>query len=145
MSPHRVLRTWLRRASGAVPEEQQALTLIAGEGVEGDHDRGGKRHVTLVFEDDWNAAASELGRVVDSVGRRANVLLSGGGAGALIGRTVRLGDATLEIRGETKPCPIMNDAAQGLEDALRPDVRAGVWGVVATGGRITPGDDLRSL
>jgi len=145
MSPHRVLRTWLRRASGAVPEEQEALTLIPGEGVEGDHDRGGKRHVTLVLEDDWNAAAAELGRVVDPVGRRANVLLSGGGAGALIGRTVRLGDATLEIRGETKPCPIMNDAAPGLEDALRPEVRAGVWGVVVTGGRVAPGDDLDVL
>jgi MOSC domain-containing protein YiiM len=142
MSEHRILRTWVRRAEGAVPEERTNLNLIPGEGVEDDHKRGAKRHVTLMFEDDWNAACAELGREVDPVGRRANVLLSGGNGGALIGKTVRLGATTLEIHGETRPCPIMDQAAEGLMEALRPDERAGVWGVVTEGGRIAPGDAL---
>ena len=71
---HTIQRTWIRREAGAVPEEQTRLTLIAGEGVVDDHARGRKRHVTLVFEDDWNAAARDLGVEVDPVGRRANVL-----------------------------------------------------------------------
>lgn len=142
MDEHRVLRTWVRREKGAVPEERPDLTLITDEGVEHDHKRGGRRHVTLVFEDDWNAATAELGRDVDPAGRRANVLLSGGGGGRLIGTTVRLGAATLQIVGETKPCDIMNQAAPGLEEALRPDVRAGVWGVVTEGGPVRPGDVL---
>ena len=142
ITAHRILRTWVRRATDAAPEERDGLTLIAGEGVDGDHTRGGRRHVTLVFADDWHAAEEELGRAVDPVGRRANVLLSGGGGGALIGRTLRLGAATLAIRGETAPCAVMDEAAPGLQEALRPGTRAGVWAVVLDGGEIRPGDEL---
>lgn len=142
MSEHQVLRTWIRRESGAALEERESLALITGEGVEHDHDRGNKRHVTFVFEDDWNAAAADLGVEVDPVGRRVNILLSGGRGGELIGKRIRVGEATIDIQGETKPCYIMNEAAEGMEDALRPDVRAGVWGTIAEGGLVKPGDTL---
>ena len=146
---HRVLRLWVRRAEAATPDEQPALTLIAAEGrdgrggVEGDHKLGAKRHVTLIFEDDWNEATAELGHDVDPAGRRANVLLSGGDGGALIGTTVHIGETVIDIRSETAPCDIMNQAADGLEDALKPNCRAGVWGVIRTGGTLRVGDALQ--
>jgi len=142
--PRRILRLWTRAASRAPVEDRDELELTAGEGVVGDHTCGSKRHVTLLFEDDWRAATTALGRPVDASARRANVLLSGGGGLAWIGRRMRLGGTVLEIRGETKPCFVMDRAAEGLKDALVPGGRAGVWGVILEGGRVAPGDSVRA-
>lgn len=137
----RVLRLWYRPTPGAAPVEVQSLELIAGEGVELDHKKGSKRHVTLVFEDDWNEAAAELGApAIDPVGRRANVLLSGGGGESWIGRWGRLGPALLGVKGQTAPCSVMDEFYPGLQEALRPRVRAGVWGRVHEGGTLRVGD-----
>ena len=140
-----VLATWVRKVPGGPMESRDALDVVAGEGVVGDHTRGGKRHVTLIFADDWAAALRDLGSDVPPSARRANVLVSGGSGGALIGRRVRLGGVLLEIGGETRPCGIMDEAAPGLMEALRPDARAGVWGRALEGGRIAPGARLEVL
>jgi MOSC domain-containing protein YiiM len=137
-----IVRLWTRARPGEAPVERSSLRLVAGRGVAGDHAFGGTRHVTLVFEDDWNAAARALGRDVDPVGRRANVLLGGGGGRHLVGRTVRLGEARLAVRGVTAPCEVMDRAAPGMRDALEPDGRAGVWAVVLAGGTLRAGDVL---
>lgn len=123
--------------------DREQLELQTGMGVVGDHTFGRMRHVTLVFVDDWNAAAAQLGREVDPAGRRANVLLSGGDGQRFVGRTVRVGDITLEIKGITTPCPVMDKAAVGMRVALQPEGRAGVWGRVLSGGTLRPGDALR--
>src|SRR5262249_42963872 len=136
---HRVLRLWRRAVEGGPMVERDHLDLVAGQGVVGDHSFGRLRHVTLGFADDWNAAAAQLGRDVDPVGRRANVLLSGGGGQRFVGRTIRLGEITLEVKGITTPCPVMDRAAPGMRVALQPDGRAGVWGRVKEGGRLRPG------
>ncbi len=142
---HGVLRTWVRPVKGGPTDERPALDIVAGEGVVDDHARGGRRHVTLVLLDDGKAATADLGVDVDPSYRRANVLLSGGGAGKLLGRRIRIGQVEIDVAGETRPCGLMNAAAPGLEDALRPDVRAGVWGTVRCGGRVAPGDGLELL
>lgn len=144
MTDPTVLRCWIRPREGAPPEAAERLVLEADRGVVGDHTFGRMRHVTLVFEDDWNDAAAELGREVDPAGRRANVLLSGRGGLALVGRELRLGSARIAIRGETKPCPVMDRAAPGMMAALRPGGRAGVWGRVIAGGEVRPGDRLEA-
>ena len=143
MATHTVEGLWIRPAAGAPVEPREELALVAGEGIEGDHTFGRMRHVTLIFADEWRAALEALGREVDPSARRANVLLSGGGGLALLGRTVALGDVRLEIKGETRPCPTMDAAAEGLMEALRPDGRGGVWGRVLAGGSVRPGDALR--
>ena len=142
MSGHRVLRMWIRPATRAPPQERDELELVEGEGIVGDHTRGTRRHVTLLFEDDWRAAEAELGSQVDPAGRRANVYLSGGGALALVGSRLRLGAAELEIHGETHPCHVMELAAPGLRAALEPEGRAGVWGQIMRGGTVHVGDEL---
>ena len=75
--PRRVLRLWTRAASRAPTQDCEALELTTGQGVVGDHTFGSKRHVTVIFEDDWRAATAALGQEVDPSARRANVLLSG--------------------------------------------------------------------
>lgn len=140
---HRVLRMWVRPEQDAPVVEMHELHLVDGQGVRGDHALGRMRHVTVIFEDDWRAAERELGVAVDPSARRANVLVSGGGGARYVGRTVRLGDAVLEVKGITAPCPIMEKGAKGLEKALGPDGRSGVWGRLTAGGVLRAGDTLR--
>lgn len=140
--PHAVCALWVRPQSGGPMVDRDTLSLHAFRGIEGDHSLGRRRHVTIVFEDDWNAAAAELGLQVDPVGRRANVLVSGGGGPAWVGRTIRLGTALVEVLGITEPCDVMERAATGLRDALKPDGRAGVWGRVLEDGAVRLGDAL---
>jgi MOSC domain-containing protein YiiM len=71
--------------------------------------------------------------------------VSGGRAEAYLGRRVRLGDAVLEIRGIVAPCGRMDEAAAGLQEALRPGARGGIWGRVVEGGTVRPGDPLDAI
>jgi MOSC domain-containing protein YiiM len=141
---HTVLKLWCRPVEGGPPESRDALELKTEGGVVGDHTYGGKRHVTLIFEDDWAAGCAELGREVDPSGRRANVMLSGGNGQRLVGNTIQVGDVRIEVKSITAPCPIMEKAAVGLMDALKPDGRAGVWGMVLDDGTLRPGDQLQA-
>jgi MOSC domain-containing protein YiiM len=142
LSP-KIEKLWIRAVAGATPEEQSELELKVGEGVVGDHTFGkSKRHVTVLFREDWNVAASELGKTVDPVGRRANVLLSGAGAKGFLEQRVRLGEVLLEVKGITRPCQIMEQAATGMREALQPEARAGFWAQILEGGKIRPGDEL---
>lgn len=140
--PRRVLRLWVRRSAGGPMEPQESLDAVADSGIAGDHTQGRLRHVTLVFEDDWNAAAATLGLTVDPAGRRANVLLSGGSGRELVGRRIRIGAVVVDVKGITSPCPVMEKAAPGMMAALKPEGRAGVWGRIVTGGTLRPGDAL---
>jgi MOSC domain-containing protein YiiM len=133
---HRVKALWIRRSEGGPMEAQTELTIETGAGIVGDHTLGRLRHVTIIFEADWNAAAAELGRPVDPAGRRANVLVSGGNGARFVGRQVRLGPAVLEIKGITRPCPVMEKAAPGMQAALQPEGRSGIWGRVLEGGQV---------
>jgi MOSC domain-containing protein YiiM len=140
--PHRVLGLWLRPTPGAPVVPAQTIEAVSGSGLTGDHTFGRMRHVTIVFEDDWRAAAATLGREVDPAGRRANVLVSGGGGARFVGTTIRIGDVAIEVKGVTEPCPVMDEAAPGMQAALKPGGLAGVWGRVVRGGAIGPGDEL---
>ena len=121
-----------------------AIDAVTERGIAGDHTFGRMRHVTIVFEDDWRAAAATLGVDVDPAGRRANVLVSGGSGARLVGATIRLGDAVIAVKGITQPCPVMDAAAPGMQAALKPGGLAGVWGRIVRGGTIRPGDELRA-
>lgn len=140
---HTVLKLWRRPIAGGPMEPCDILELKTDGGVVGDHTFGGSRHLTLIFEDDWNAAAAELGREVDPSGRRANVLLSGGNGQRLVGRTIRLGGVRVEVKSVTSPCAVMERAGKGLMNALKPDGRAGVWGRLLDDGTLRPGDALQ--
>jgi len=140
---HRVLRLWRRSEPAGPMIPETSLEVVAGAGVVGDHAIGRLRHVTIVFEDDWNAAAAALGRDdVDPAGRRANVLVSGGRGARFVGATIRVGRAVVDVKGVTSPCPVMDLAAAGMQKALKPEGRGGVWGRILVGGRIEVGDEL---
>ena len=77
---------------------------------------------------------------LDPALRRANILVSGIDLEASKGRTLRLGSIWILVRGETKPCNIMEETCPGLKEALQPHWRGGVYGEVLEDGAIRVGD-----
>ena len=119
----------------------QAL-LIPDKGLEGSVDRSRRRQVTVLGVQGWQAALTELGTLVDPVARRANLLVSGLDLEHTRGRILRVGNCRLSVGGELTPCERMDEAEPGLQEALRPDWRGGVFTQVLTGGTIRVGDPV---
>lgn len=146
MNTHQIQSLWTRPAEAKPLIESEMLELVAGQGVRGDHAYGHSRHVTILFAEDWEAAAREVGAPgLHPKGRRANVIVSGHDGTRFVGWRLRLGDTLLEARGVVAPCPVMDEAHPGMMEALKPDGRAGIWCRVLEGGILRPGDVLEAL
>ncbi|HJQ12007.1 MAG TPA: MOSC domain-containing protein [Gemmatimonadaceae bacterium] len=115
-------------------------TLIEGQGVAGSADRSRRRQVTLLESEAWKTCMEELGVAGDPSLRRANILLSGVELAHTRGRVLAIGDARLAVGGEVTPCERMEQAIPGLQAALRPNWRGGVFSQVLAGGVIRVGD-----
>lgn len=120
--------------------EVRAADAVVGGGLQGDLQVSLDRGVTLISSRQWKAVTSELGVELPWYTRRANVLIDADGLGGLIGKNVRIGAVELEIRGETRPCGLMDQLHDGLRQALVPDCRGGVHGKVVKGGTVRVGD-----
>jgi len=84
----------------------------------------------------------ELGVERDPALRRANILVSGIELAHTRGRVLSIGDARLVVGGEVTPCERMEEAVSGLQAAMRPDWRGGVFTQVDAGGVIHVGDQV---
>ena len=120
----------------------EEATLVAGKGVAGSVDRSRRRQVTLLESEAWSTCMTELGVHKDPAFRRANILVSGVRLVQTRGRTLVVGDARLAIGGELTPCERMDDVTPGLQAALGPDWRGGVFAQVLVGGVIRVGDPV---
>jgi MOSC domain-containing protein YiiM len=136
----RVTRIFLRPSARTPVKQVERVTAFAGMGLEGDHAGGGNRQVTLLSEESGRAACSELGKTeLDPGLRRANLVIEGIELGAAIGKALRIGLCRIRIVAETRPYRLMDDAEPGLQNALDPDRRGGVYGRVMEGGLIETG------
>lgn len=138
----RLERIWIKRRRRAPTEEVPRATLIAGSGIDGNADRGGRRQVTILSAERWHELMAELRADVDPGARRANLLVSGIDLLESRGRILAVGACTLRIRGETRPCERMDEALTGLREAMRPRWGGGVFAEVVTGGEIAAGDPV---
>ena len=138
--PGRVERLWVKRAHRGAMDARESIDLVAGRGVEGSADRGGRRQVTILEREVWEALVRELGSDAGPETRRANVLVSGIDLRASRGRVLRLGGARIRVGGEVKPCERMEEAVAGLRALMYPEWRGGAFGQILDGGIVAVGD-----
>lgn len=131
-----------RDASRQPMREISAAFISRAGGVEGDfRGKKGRRQVTVLSVEKWQAACGDLGVELPWTTRRANLLVSGLSIGPeCVGRILQVGEAQLRITIETDPCPRMDEQYPGLKRALVPDWRGGACCEVLGDGEISIGD-----
>jgi MOSC domain-containing protein YiiM len=133
---------WIKRVRRGKMDPAQQAELIAGKGMVGNANQGGRRQVTLIDKDVWAARTAAVGATLDPSARRANLMISGLDLLKSRGKTLRIGECILEIAGETKPCERMEEAASGLRAAMYEDWGGGAFAMIVKGGTIKVGDDV---
>jgi MOSC domain-containing protein YiiM len=133
---------FIKRAHGGRMDAHLTAVLEPGRGLVGNADRGGRRQVTLLSEMRWAELMREVGASLGPEARRANLIISAIDFENSRGRILRVGPCTLRIGGETRPCEQMENAAAGLQNAMRERWGGGAFAQVIAGGPITVGEDV---
>ena len=134
---------WLKRMRLGPMDAVDAAQLVTGRGLVGNANQGGRRQVTLIEREVWDALMRSLGSALPPETRRANLMLSGVPLVGTRGRVLRVGEVRLRVYGETKPCEQMEESVPGLRSAMFPDWRGGAFAEVLDDGIIRVGDDIR--
>jgi MOSC domain-containing protein YiiM len=133
---------WIKRARRGRMDPVQTAEIIAGKGIVGNANQGGRRQVTIIEQEVWQHRTAAVGAQLDPSRRRANLMISGLPLVKTRGRTLRIGECIFEIAGETKPCERMEEAAPGLRQSMYADWGGGAFAMVVKGGTINVGDDV---
>jgi MOSC domain-containing protein YiiM len=142
MTEGRLVAIFVKRAHGGKMDPQPTAVLEAGSGLVGNANRGGRRQVTIVSQERWNELMREVGASLGPDARRANLIASGIDLENSRGRTLLIGTCRLVIGGETRPCEQMEEAASGLQVAMRERWGGGAFAQVVEGGAIAVGDPV---
>jgi len=140
--PGQVVAIWLKPRRGAPMMPVDQAEVIAGRGLVGNADQGGRRQITIIDEGEWRAAISQLGVEIDPAERRANLMLRGIDLHNSRGRLLRVGNCTIRVFIETTPCTKLRP---DLRAALKPAWRGGVSGEIIEAGTIRIGDSATWL
>ena len=133
---------WIKRMKRGPMDAAERAVLVAGRGLAGNAEQGGRRQVTLLEAEGWAATITDLGAALPPSVRRANVLLRGVALANSRGRVLAVGPCRLRVFTEVPPCRKMDDAFPGLQQAMRPAWRGGVAAEVVEGGEIGVGDPV---
>ena len=136
---------WIKRAKRGKMDPADHATLVAGRGIEGNANQGGRRQVTIIESEVWERLMTKLGTSLDPSARRANLMISGTPLQNARGRILRIGNCRVQITGETKPCERMEEALPGLRAAMYPDWGGGAFAIVLDSGTIQTGDPVKLL
>lgn len=142
MTAARLHAIYVKRARRGPMDARERATLVAGRGVEDSADQGGKRQVTIVSKERWDALMRQLGAALEPSARRANLVVAGLSLAETRGRVLRVGACRIRVAGETRPCERMDEAWPGLREAMRSDWGGGVYGEVIEGGTVAVGDPV---
>ena len=117
----------------------ESARIVAGLGLVGNANQGGRRQITLIEEEVWRRLMERFGADLSPSTRRANLLVQNFDLFGSRGRVLRIGDCRIRIFGETKPCERMDEALKGLKDAMYGDWRGGAFGEALDDGEIRCG------
>ena len=136
-----LLNIWTKPAKGEQMVSHESIECLTGEGLQGCV--GGKadhRQVTILSLAAWNEAQHEIGEQMDPIHRRANLLVDDIDFENSKEKILVIGDLTIELTGETKPCAQMEELHEGLRNAMKPKWRGGATGKVLNSCTIKIGD-----
>lgn len=136
---------WIKPAHRQPMEPHPQARMVAGRGLEGNINQGGKRQITVLDAVRWQEACNEVGAEVAPILRRANLFIRGLDLELVKGRILEIGTCRLQIRGWTAPCRRMDEAHPGLRAALGLNYRGGLFGEALDDGDIRLGDPVRWL
>jgi hypothetical protein len=112
-TPGRLEAIWLKRMRRGPMDAVERAVLKAHHGLVENTDQGGRRQVTLLEQEVWQALMAQLGATLPPSTRRANVLLSGIPLVRSRQRILGIGACRIRILGETKPYERMEKACPG--------------------------------
>ena len=133
---------WIKRMKGGPMDPAPRVRVVAGKGIVGNANQGGKRQVTIVSNKHWGEVTAPLGDVPDPRLRRANLLVSDIDFGDARGKILTIGKVRIRIYGETRPCEQMEDAVPGLKSAMSVPWGGGAFGEILDDGEIAVGDSV---
>jgi MOSC domain-containing protein YiiM len=119
--------------------------VVAGKGIVGNANQGGKRQVTIVSNRHWGEVTAPLGDTPDPRLRRANLLVSDVDFSDARGKILKIGPVRIRIYGETRPCEQMENAVAGLKEAMSVPWGGGAFGEILDDGEIAVGDSVDYL
>ena len=138
----RVEKIWIKRVSRGPMDPVDQARVIAGRGIVGNANQGGKRQVTILSAKHWQQVTSFLEFAPDPRERRANLLVSDTDFTDARGKILRIGNVRVRIYGETRPCEQMEKAAPGLKAAMQAPFGGGAFGEILDDGEIAVGDPV---
>jgi MOSC domain-containing protein YiiM len=134
---------WIKRMQRGPMDPVPTARVVAGKGIVGNANQGGKRQVTIVSNRHWGEVTAPLGDRPDPRLRRANLLVSDIEFNDdSRGRILRIGRVRIRIYGETRPCEQMEEAVPGLRSAMSAPWGGGAFGEVLDDGEIAVGDPV---
>jgi MOSC domain-containing protein YiiM len=133
---------WIKRMKRGPMDPVESAELVAGRGLVGNANQGGRRQVTVIDEGRWQAHMERLGASLPPSTRRANLMVRGVPLEDSRGRVLRVGSCRIRIFNETKPCERMDEALPGLRDVMYPAWGGGAYGEVLDDGTISVGDEV---
>lgn len=131
---------WIKRMHRGPMDPASSARVVAGRGIVGNANQGGKRQVTLVSSKNWTDVTAPLGATPDPRLRRANLLVSDIDFTDAHGKVLTIGSIRIRIYGETRPCEQMEAVAPGLKAAMSVPWGGGAFGEVLDDGEIAVGD-----
>jgi hypothetical protein len=112
-TPGRLEAIWRKRMRRGPMDAVARAVLKAHHGLVGNTDHGGRRQVTLLEQEVWQALMAQLGATLPPSTRRANLLLCGIRLVRSRQRILGIGACRIRILGETKPYERMEEACPG--------------------------------